>query len=134
MRCNICYLPIQEERSKERCPRCFNDFHKDHFAAWLLDHDYCPMCRETLSDSFREEMRPKTEDEAQRLQQILRTLDGLGDNLRKIERRYGKRIKASREEEFGLQKVGMGSYIKLAIPFILLSMFLIVVVIALSQL
>ncbi|MHA2172579.1 MAG: hypothetical protein ACXAB7_22125 [Candidatus Kariarchaeaceae archaeon] len=56
------------------CPRCVNPFHYDHLAAWLLTEKACPVCREELSEAFREDLRPKTEKEHNRLEQIVRTL------------------------------------------------------------
>jgi len=128
VRCNICYLPIEERTVKENCPRCFNNFHKDHFAAWLLDHDYCPMCREQLSASFREELRPKTEKERERLEEIMNRLDGIGDMLKQLETKERRRIMASRSKEFGLEDTSFIDYLKISVPFILLGLFLILVI------
>jgi hypothetical protein len=104
------------------CPRCFNSFHRDHLAAWLLRNKKCPICREVLSEAFREELRPKTERERQRLEDIFATLDNLGDMMSKLEgsRKYGRRIKESRSEEFGIQGIGIGEIIKVVIPFVLI--------------
>ena len=132
MRCNICYLPIHEVTSRESCPRCFNDFHRDHLAAWLLKHDYCPMCREKLSEAFIESFKPKDERERQRLEQVLRTLDNLGETFRELETRERKQIMRSRESEFGLEGGGIGTIVKMLAPIVLIGLSLFVVILALT--
>jgi hypothetical protein len=105
MRCNVCYLPIHDERTMINCPRCVNPFHYDHLAAWLLTEKACPVCREELSEAFREDLRPKTEKEHNRLEQIVRTLDGLGAVVGKWEgsRRRRKRLHEQRRVEAGIE-------------------------------
>ncbi|MHA2251390.1 MAG: hypothetical protein ACXAD7_13595 [Candidatus Kariarchaeaceae archaeon] len=128
MRCNICYLPIHDQSTQILCPRCTNPFHYDHLAAWLLNESKCPVCRETLSDPFREDLKPKTEKDRRRLEQILYTLDGLGDVLGKWEgsRKRKKRLERMRkldsdeEDEPGLP------FMKLIVPLILFFIWLIV--------
>lgn len=132
MRCNICYLPINEVTSREACPRCFNDFHRDHLAAWLLKRDYCPMCRDTLSEAFIASFKPKDEQERLRLEAVLRTLDSLGETFRDLETRERKQIMRARETEFGLEGGGIGSLIKMLFPVILIGMSLFVVILALT--
>jgi hypothetical protein len=87
------------------CPRCVNPFHYDHLAAWLLTEKACPVCREELSEAFREDLRPKTEKEHNRLEQIVRTLDGLGAVVGKWEgsRRRRKRLHEQRRVEAGIE-------------------------------
>lgn len=130
MRCNICYLPIQERSSKESCPQCFNDFHRDHFAAWLLKHDYCPMCRDPLTETFRAKLHPDSESERQRLEQSLARLDGIGEMFRELESQERSRIMESRAKEFGIEKTTIGEYIKLAIPVFLLVLFVFLLIVA----
>ena len=131
MNCNICYLPIQGQTAHERCPRCFNDFHKDHFAAWLLSHDYCPMCRNPLSLEFRNTLKPKTKQDRIRLEQTLSRLDGLGDVFRQLESKQKKRIMQAREQEFGLDGKSWRDYIGLAVPVFFFSLFFIFIIAAL---
>ena len=132
MRCNICYLPIHDQSGKENCPRCFNEFHRDHLAAWLLKNDYCPMCRDPLSESFREQLRPKTEKERVRLENVLSTLDGIGDLFRELETKEKKRIMQSRSQEFGLEGNSIGDLLKLFFPLLLIGGALFVVFLALT--
>lgn len=134
-RCQICYLPIHEQKTLINCPRCQNEFHFDHIAAWLLNSDFCPVCRGHLSDSFRDEFKPKSERERRRLEQIFSTLDGLGELLQKVEKksRHKRRIMAMREDEFGLSSNSMWDYIKIVIPFIILGAFVISLIALLSQ-
>ena len=131
MRCNICYLPIHEERARENCPRCYNEFHREHFAAWLLKNDYCPMCRDPLSEDFRETLRPKTEKERQRLENVLSTLDGLGDMFRQLESKEKKRIMKSREKEFQIE--GDGSLLKMLLPVVFIALSVFVAILALTS-
>ena len=86
MRCNVCYQPILIVRDKILCPECQNTFHRDHLAAWLLNIDYCPTCREMLSPQFLKELRPTSEAERRRLQEILWTLDNLTNTMANYER------------------------------------------------
>ena len=106
MRCNVCYLPIHDETTKILCPRCTNEFHRDHLAAWLLTETKCPMCREVLSEDFREDLKPKSEKERKRLVNIMRTLDNLSDNVLRLEtsRTHGKRVHKMRMAESGDEK------------------------------
>lgn len=121
-RCNVCYLPIHDQVTQMNCPRCFNAFHRDHLAAWLLREKKCPVCREMLSEAFREELRPKSERERQRLEDIFSSLDNLGHMMSKLEssRRYGGKIRESRSEEFGISSIGIGDILKVIVPFVIL--------------
>lgn len=103
MRCNVCYLPIHDEVTKILCPRCTNPFHRDHLAAWLLKEEKCPVCREILSEGFRDDLKPKDEKDRKRLMNIMRTLDGLSDKVHRLEtsKRHGKRLQKQRLEELG---------------------------------
>ena len=103
MRCNVCYLPIHDEATQILCPRCTNEFHRDHLAAWLLTQTKCPMCREVLSEDFRDELKPKSERERKRLINIMRTLDNLSDSVYRLEtgKKHGKRIQKMRIDEMG---------------------------------
>jgi len=129
MRCNICYLPIHEERSRLACPMCTNTYHRDHLAAWLLKEKACPVCRNELSEAFREDLRPKTEKERRRLDQILYTLDNVGDLLDNWEtgKRQKKRVKEMRKLD-GIDyntRLSLGTILKLAIPVVFIGISLI---------
>ena len=132
-RCNICYLPIHDAATSIPCPRCFNTFHRDHLAGWLLNETQCPMCREELSEDFRAEFRPKSDRERQRLEDIMRSLDGLGYMLEKTEKKYARRVKAAREREFGIERTSFGSYFKIIVPFVFLGLFVIVLIAAVND-
>lgn len=134
-RCNICYLPIHNQTTQMNCPRCFNSFHRDHLAAWLLQNKKCPICREVLSEAFREELRPKTERERQRLQDIFNSLDNLGNMMTRIEhsRKFGNKIRGSRSEEFGIGKIGFMDVLKVLAPFAILGLAGFFLIIALTQ-
>lgn len=92
MRCNICYLDIINELSEIKCPRCLNSFHKDHLAAWLLNEKSCPVCREELSQGFRDELKPRDERDRKRLLRISQNLQSLGTTLDRWESRNKKKL------------------------------------------
>ncbi len=137
MRCNVCYLPIHDQTTKILCPRCTNPFHYDHLAAWLLTETKCPMCREVLSEDFREDLKPKSEKERRRLEQVLYTLDGLGQVLGKYEtsRRQKKRLGEMRRVERG--DPSTSSLISLALPVLLglvaIISFILIIVLVISS-
>lgn len=95
-RCNICYLTIRDQATHLLCPRCLNSYHRDHLAAWLLNDTKCPVCREVLSEDFRFELKPKSERERRKLEQLMLTLDGLGDTLGDWETKHKKRLDKER--------------------------------------
>jgi len=91
------------------------------------------MCREPLSDAFREELRPKTENERKRLEQSLARLEGIGDMFKHLESKQKKRIMAQRSREFGIERTGFKDYLKVAFPVILLVLAIFVIVIAINE-
>jgi Cdc6-like AAA superfamily ATPase len=81
-------------------------------------------------------MRPKTEKEKRRLEDILRTLDGLGSVLGSVESKKGRardRIMRSRLEEFGIEKTEFRDYAKLILPVVFFGAFIIFLIIALTS-
>ncbi len=90
------------------------------------------MCRDPLSEQFREQFRPQTQQERERLENVLATLDGLGDMFRQLESSQKKKIMREREKEFGIEGGGIGDLIKLALPAVFLFLALFVVFLALT--
>lgn len=127
MRCNICYLDIQFDQKAIKCPRCLNDFHQDHLAAWLLSEKSCPICREVLSDNFRESLRPKSDRERQRLQDISRSLNSIGKELERWERRNQRKLRRMREVQHNEPKVPI-PWGKIFIPLLLFLIWVIILI------
>ena len=132
MRCNVCYLPIHDEATKILCPRCTNAYHRDHLAAWLLNEEKCPVCREVLSDEFRDDLKPKTEKERVRLENILGTLDGIGEVLGSWEtgKRNKKRVKEMRKLNPNEKAPSLLKWIILGSVFVLWILFLLIMLIS----
>lgn len=118
-KCKICFLPIHDEASMLRCPRCTNPFHKDHLAAWLLSNKSCPVCREELSIDFRVDLKPKDERERRRLEDILYNLDNLGDVLGDWETKHRTKVAEMRTTVINEGEPGTRRFMKVAFPFVL---------------
>ena len=120
-RCNICFLPVHDEYSMLRCPRCTNAFHKDHLAAWLLNNKSCPVCREELSISFRVELEPRDKQERKRLEDILYNLDNLGDVLGEWENKHRnrKRVAEMRTTVINEGESNVNRFMKVGFPIVL---------------
>jgi len=129
MRCNVCYLPIHEEVTQILCPRCTNPFHRDHLAAWLLKEEKCPVCREILSEEFRDELKPKDERERKRLVNLMRTLDGLSDKVHRLETSPKRRKRLERER---MAEIGDDGSTSLTKPIATVVIFLIWIVIVIA--
>ena len=129
MRCNVCYLPIHDEATQILCPRCTNPFHRDHLAAWLLKEVKCPVCREILSEDFRDELKPKDERERKRLVNLMRTLDGLSHKVHELETSPRRRKRLERERMAELGDDGSASLTK---PIATVVIFLVWIVIVIA--
>jgi hypothetical protein len=68
-----------------------------------LKEEKCPVCREILSEAFRDDLKPKSEKERIRLENIMRTLDSLSDRVHRLEtsKKHGKRLQRERLAEMG---------------------------------
>ena len=71
--------------------------------AFALKEEKCPVCREILSEDFRDELKPKDERERKRLVNLMRTLDGLSSKVHALETspRRRKRLERERMAELG---------------------------------
>ena len=133
MRCNVCYLPIHDEATQILCPRYTNEFHRDHLAAWLLTETKCPVCREVLSEDFRDELKPKSERERKRLVNIMRTLDNLSDNVLRLETRskHSKRVQKMRIEEMGDHRGP--TLVKPIVTVVIFLLWIVIIIVAMSN-
>ena len=129
--CKICYLPIKNNEKQLPCPRCFNHFHQDHLAAWLLNNNSCPMCKNILSDDLRQDLQPKNEEERKKIEEILMKVDNIEDMVSKLEKKQKRKLRKTREEEFDLKKNTFADYIKILFPFLLIGSSIFVIILAL---
>nr|MDO8135714.1 hypothetical protein [Candidatus Njordarchaeum guaymaensis] len=61
MRCIVCNLDIKGGQEISRCPHCGNLSHRVHILEWLHTRNYCPACKEHLSESELEKFLPEEE-------------------------------------------------------------------------
>ncbi len=47
VKCSICYQNIGNQEI-ERCPSCDVAFHKEHLYKWLLEKNFCPICKSNI--------------------------------------------------------------------------------------
>lgn len=130
MRCNVCFLPIHDEVTQILCPRCTNPFHRDHLAAWLLKEEKCPVCREILSEDFRDDLKPKDERERKRLVNLMRTLDGLSHKVHSLETSPKRRKRLERERMAEMGDDGSASLTKPIATVVIFLVWIIIVIAA----
>lgn len=48
--CSVCLLNINHGETKVSCPHCNSPAHRDHLREWLKIKNYCPYCKQEISE------------------------------------------------------------------------------------